>query len=36
MPDLDPIDRKNLALLQSDGRITMQELADRVGLSISP
>ena len=36
MPDLDPIDRKILALLQSDGRITMQELADKVGLSISP
>src|SRR6201986_1831615 len=36
MPDLDAIDRKILALLQSDGRITMQELADKVGLSVSP
>jgi Lrp/AsnC family transcriptional regulator, leucine-responsive regulatory protein len=36
MPDLDPIDRKILGALQQDGRITMQELADRVGLSVSP
>src|ERR1700744_6387769 len=36
MPDLDAIDRKILALLQSDGRITMAELADKVGLSVSP
>jgi Lrp/AsnC family leucine-responsive transcriptional regulator len=36
MNTLDPIDRKILAMLQSDGRVTMQELADRVGLSISP
>ena len=36
MTDLDAIDRKILALLQSDGRITMAELADKVGLSVSP
>lgn len=36
MPDLDAIDRRILAALQADSRITMQELADRVGLSISP
>src|SRR3981189_726055 len=33
---LDPIDRKTLSLLQSDSRTTMQELADKVGLSVSP
>ena len=36
MPVLDLIDRKILAALQSDGRVTMQELADKVGLSVSP
>jgi Lrp/AsnC family leucine-responsive transcriptional regulator len=36
MTDLDAIDRKILANLQADGRITMQELADKVGLSVSP
>jgi Lrp/AsnC family transcriptional regulator, leucine-responsive regulatory protein len=36
MQALDAIDRKILSLLQSDGRITMQELADQVGLSVSP
>ena len=36
MPALDAIDRKILGHLQSDGRITMQELADKVGLSVSP
>src|SRR5262245_34706891 len=36
MPQLDAIDRKILSHLQSDGRITMQELADKVGLSVSP
>jgi Lrp/AsnC family leucine-responsive transcriptional regulator len=36
MPALDAIDRKILSYLQSDGRITMQELADKVGLSVSP
>jgi Lrp/AsnC family transcriptional regulator, leucine-responsive regulatory protein len=33
---LDAIDRKILAALQRDGRLTNQELADRVGLSPSP
>jgi len=33
---LDAIDRKILGILQSDSRITMQELADKVGLSVSP
>lgn len=36
MHDLDAIDRKILALLQDDCRLTMQEIADRVGLSASP
>ena len=36
MTALDAIDRKILSLLQTDGRITMQELADKVGLSVSP
>ena len=36
MTDLDAIDRKILAILQSDSRVTMQDLADRVGLSVSP
>ena len=36
MHALDPIDRKILSHLQSDGRTTMQELADKVGLSVSP
>ncbi len=33
---LDDIDRRILAALQADGRMTAQELADRVGLSPSP
>ena len=33
---LDAIDRKILGLLQTDSRMTMQELADKVGLSVSP
>ena len=36
MQALDAIDRKILSLLQSDSRMTMQELADKVGLSVSP
>jgi Lrp/AsnC family leucine-responsive transcriptional regulator len=36
MIDLDAIDRRILTILQADSRITMQELADRVGLSVSP
>ena len=33
---MDAVNRKILALLQGDGRLTVTELADRVGLSISP
>ncbi|MDH2428310.1 Lrp/AsnC family transcriptional regulator [Sphaerisporangium sp. TRM90804] len=33
---MDGIDRKILALLQRDGRLTITELAARVGLSVSP
>ncbi|WP_224703084.1 Lrp/AsnC family transcriptional regulator [Devosia aquimaris] len=33
---LSPIDRRILAALQADGRMTIQALADRVGLSASP
>jgi DNA-binding Lrp family transcriptional regulator len=33
---MDAIDRKMLALLQQDGRLTVTELANRVGLSVSP
>ena len=33
---LDDIDRRILAALQADGRMTAQQLADRVGLSASP
>src|SRR5664279_931114 len=36
MHTLDAIDRKILSLLQTDSRTTMQELADKVGLSVSP
>jgi len=36
MQPLDAIDRKILSLLQADSRATMAELADKVGLSISP
>lgn len=36
MTDLDAIDRKILTILQADSRVTMQDLADRVGLSVSP
>jgi Lrp/AsnC family leucine-responsive transcriptional regulator len=36
MPALDAIDRKILSQLQNDSRTTMAELADKVGLSISP
>ena len=32
----DAIDRKIIRILQRDSRTTMQELADKVGLSISP
>jgi DNA-binding Lrp family transcriptional regulator len=33
---MDAVNRKILALLQEDGRLTITELAERVGLSISP
>ncbi len=33
---MDAIDRRILEVLQADGRITNQELADRIGLSPSP
>ncbi|MCW2938753.1 MAG: hypothetical protein JWN00_1738 [Actinomycetia bacterium] len=33
---MDAIDRKILAVLQEDGRLTITELAARVGLSVSP
>ncbi len=33
---LDAVDRRMLAVLQTDGRITNQELAERVGLSPTP
>jgi len=35
-PSLDSIDRRILAALQADSRITMQALAEKVGLSVSP
>src|SRR5947209_8444968 len=34
--DLDTIDRRIIAALQADGRLSNVELADRVGLSPSP
>ncbi|HQQ70354.1 MAG TPA: winged helix-turn-helix transcriptional regulator [Alicycliphilus sp.] len=36
MSELDAIDRRILDLLQRDGRLTMTELGERVGLSTSP
>lgn len=33
---MDDIDRKILVALQQDGRLTVTELAERVGLSVSP
>lgn len=36
MRDIDEIDRKIIAAVQNDGRITTHELAARVGLSPSP
>lgn len=33
---MDRIDRKILAELQKDGRLSVTELAERVGLSLSP
>ncbi|WP_444543071.1 Lrp/AsnC family transcriptional regulator [Methylomonas koyamae] len=34
--ELDRYDRQILEILQTDGRISNQELADRIGLSPSP
>ncbi len=34
--ELDAIDRKILAILQENGRLSNQEIADRVNLSPSP
>ncbi len=36
MPELDRIDRKILDVLQRQGRISMTELAEHIGLSASP
>ncbi|RYD94550.1 MAG: winged helix-turn-helix transcriptional regulator, partial [Sphingomonadales bacterium] len=36
MPKYDEIDRRILEEVQSDGRITNQDLSERVGLSPSP
>jgi len=33
---IDAIDRKIIALLQTDSRLTLQEIADQVGLTASP
>ena len=33
---LDRLDRKILAVLQADGRISMKDLAEAVGLTITP
>jgi Lrp/AsnC family transcriptional regulator, leucine-responsive regulatory protein len=35
-PDLDAVDRKILAQLQTDGRMSLSDLAGKVGLSPSP
>lgn len=36
MPDLDAIDRRILSILESEGRISILDLAERVGLSPTP
>ena len=36
MPELDRIDRRILDILQREGRISMTELGERIGLSTSP
>jgi DNA-binding Lrp family transcriptional regulator len=36
LPKMEALDRKILAELQQDGRLTVTELAGRVGLSLSP
>ncbi|HEY2048394.1 MAG TPA: Lrp/AsnC family transcriptional regulator [Caulobacteraceae bacterium] len=35
-PDLDPIDRKILGIIQRDCTLSVQQLAERVGLSANP
>ena len=35
-PPLDEFERRILRALQEDGRLSMQDLADRIGLSVSP
>lgn len=36
MSEIDDIDRKIVAALQADGKVTVNELAEKVGLSASP
>lgn len=36
MSEIDDIDRKIIAALQADGKITVNELAEQIGLSASP
>jgi Lrp/AsnC family leucine-responsive transcriptional regulator len=36
MPDLDAVDHRILGVLRQDGRISMLELAERIGLSPTP
>ena len=36
MSEIDDIDRKIIAALQADGKVTVNELAEKVGLSASP
>ncbi len=36
MPEIDDIDRKIIAALQADGKVTVNDLAGKVGLSASP
>ena len=36
MPDLDQYDEKILKLLAEDGRISWRDLADAIGLSVTP
>lgn len=33
---LDAIDRKIIAILQTDSRLTLYDIAERVGLTVSP
>jgi Lrp/AsnC family transcriptional regulator len=36
MPSLDKLDRQILALIQRDASLPIQQVADRVGLSVNP